>query len=267
MTSDKLNIFCVTNKTISHIEKSNYKIAAVGKGSFPDTYLKSDTLNNIFYKEEYYSELTFHYWYWKNLLKISDNNWIGFCQKRRFWIKSSSSKHIISKENIKEHLLVEPENDWNKYQSIICKPISVAGAKRLKILKRGWRSLIKNPSILFNEEKQNIKLHFDMHHGYGNLERAIDLLDVEDKSDFNNYVINNSIFNPHIMFITKKDILNKWFSKLFPWLEKCENQFGFDNLKGYDTKRLYAFLAERYLSFWFKKYTVYKEHPWVFIDI
>ena len=45
MTSDKLNIFCVTNKTISHIEKSNYKIAAVGKGSFPDTYLKSDTLN------------------------------------------------------------------------------------------------------------------------------------------------------------------------------------------------------------------------------
>ena len=36
----------------------------------------------------------------------------------------------------------------------------------------------------------------------------------------------------------KKDILNKWFSKLFPWLEKCENQFGFDNLRGYDTKRM-----------------------------
>jgi hypothetical protein len=29
---------------------------------------------------------------------------------------------------------------------------------------------------------------------------------------------------------------------------------------------LYAYLAERYLSFWFKKYTVYKEHPWVFIE-
>ena len=52
MTSDKLKIFCVTNKKISHIEKSNYKIAAVGKGSFPDTYLKSDTLNNIFYKDK-----------------------------------------------------------------------------------------------------------------------------------------------------------------------------------------------------------------------
>tara|TARA_B100000767_G_scaffold217946_1_gene205735 strand:+ start:273 stop:599 length:327 start_codon:yes stop_codon:yes gene_type:complete len=97
------------------------------------------------------------------------------------------TKDAISKENIKEHLLVEPDNDWNKYQSIICKLISVTGVK--------------------------------------------------------------------------KDILNKWFSKLFPWPEKCENQFGFNNLKGYDTKRLYAYLAERYLSFWFKKYTVYKEQP------
>ena len=37
-------------------------------------------------------------------------------------------------------------------------------------------------------------------------------------------------------------------------------------LKGYDTERLYAYLAERYLSFWFTKYTRYREHPWAFID-
>ena len=45
-----------------------------------------------------------------------------------------------------------------------------------------------------------------------------------------------------------------------------EIEFGFKNLKGYETTRLYAFLAERYLSFWFKKYTVYKEQPWMFIE-
>ena len=56
------------------------------------------------------------------------------------------------------------------------------------------------------------------------------------------------------MFISKINILDKWFSVLFPWLERCEKQFGFKELVGYDQTRLYAYLAERYLSFWFKKY-------------
>ena len=43
--------------------------------------------------------------------------------------------------------------------------------------------------------------------------------------------------------------------------------FGLKNLKGYDQQRLYAYLAERYLSFWFKKYSKYIEWPWVFKDI
>ena len=64
-----------------------------------------------------------------------------------------------------------------------------------------------------------------------------------------------------------KEIVKKWFNTLFPWLERCESVFGFDDLKGYDTTRLYAYLAERYLSFWFKKYTFFKEQPWVLIDL
>ena len=48
---------------------------------------------------------------------------------------------------------------------------------------------------------------------------------------------------------------------------RCEVQFGFNELKGYDTLRLYAYLAERYLSFWFKKYTNYKEEPWISLDL
>ena len=128
------------------------------------------------------------------------------------------------------------------------------------------KNLIKNPGILFDKNKQNIKFHFDMHHGFGNLSKAIDLLDAEDKNEFSNYVENNTKYNPHIMFIAKKEIVKKWFNTLFPWLERCESVFGFDDLKGYDTTRLYAYLAERYLSFWFKKYTLFKEQPWVLVD-
>ena len=31
-----------------------------------------------------------------------------------------------------------------------------------------------DPSILNQKQKQNIKLHFDMHHGFGVLDKAID---------------------------------------------------------------------------------------------
>ena len=76
----------------------------------------------------------------------------------------------------------------------------------------------------------------------------------------------NKSFHPHIMFIAKPNIVNTWFSALFPWLNRCEKLFGFENLKGYDTQRLYAYLAERYLSFWFNKYTKTIHWPWKFFD-
>ena len=106
-----------------------------------------------------------------------------------------------------------------------------------------------------------------MHHGYGNLDKAIDLLDDDDKKDFRNFVNNNTNFNPHIMFISKAEIVDKWFQDLFDWLFECEKIFGFDKLHGYDTQRLYAYLGERYLSFWFKKNSNYLTWPLIFRDI
>jgi hypothetical protein len=42
--------------------------------------------------------------------------------------------------------------------------------------------------------------------------------------------------------------------------------FGFD-LDGYGLKRIYGFLAERYMSYWFKKYTKFSTMPIIFKDI
>ena len=84
----KLLIFCVTNKQIDFLEKLNLKLVGVGKDKFPNNYIQPVKGKNIQKKEKNYSELTFHYWLWKNKLKkIPKNTWIGFCQKRRFWIK------------------------------------------------------------------------------------------------------------------------------------------------------------------------------------
>ena len=261
----KLLIFCVTNKQIDFLEKLNLKLVGVGKEKFPNNYIQPVKGKNIQKKEKNYSELTFHYWLWKNKLKkIPTNTWIGFCQKRRFWIKKKQK--INNYKDLQRNLLTKVPNRWEKHESILCKPIRVDNPKKMKIFKRGWRNLINDPSVLTNQKKQTIKLHFDMHHGFGVLHKSIDQMNKEDRDDFRNFVDTRFSFNPHIMVISKKNILNNWFKDLFDWLFKCEKVFGLKNLKGYDQERLYAYLAERYLSFWFRKKTKYLEWPWTFYE-
>ena len=95
-----------------------------------------------------------------------------------------------------------------------------------------------------------------MWHGKGNLDKAIDILDQKDRKDFKDFVQKNVSFNPHNMFICKsKNILNNYYSSVFPWLFECEKEFSNIELNGYGLQRIYGFLAERFMSFWFQKYT------------
>ena len=106
-----------------------------------------------------------------------------------------------------------------------------------------------------------------MMHGKGNLDKAIRLLDHNDREDFNYFVNTEVSFNPHNMFIcNSKKTLFRYYEVIFPWLEKCEKVFGFD-LSGYDMQRIYGFLAERFMSYWFKKNTNFKTVPIIFKDI
>ncbi len=242
----------LTNSELDYLEKFPVKLVGVGSEKFSKKYITCLKGKNIQQKEKNYSELTFHYWFWKNKLKLYDtNSWIGFCQKRRFWMKSN--KKISSFKDLKKNILVESPAQWKNFDSILCKSIRVDQTKKMKLIKRGWKNLIKNPKIFFDEKERSIKLHFDMHHGHGILEESIKLMNSNDKDEFKVFVNKKKKFNPHIMFISKKKIINEWFKDLFEWLFKCEKVFGLSGLKGYDQERLYAYLAERYLSFWFRK--------------
>ncbi len=260
-----LDIYCVTNKKLQFLENTKLKLVGVGEEKFSNKYLRCDNKDNIYFKEKYYSELTFHYWYWKNILPNENKKWVGFCQKRRFWINDKNNEDSISIDNLNDHLLLNIDENLENFESFICEPIKISGAKKIKIIKRGWRNLINNPALIFKPE--SIAFHFDMHHGYKNLEKAINLLNIEDRKGFSEYVNKNDTFNPHIMCIARPYILERWFKELFTWLENCEEEFGYNELKGYDTQRLYAYLAERYLSYWFKKKTKYKELPWAIVQI
>ena len=105
---NKLNIFCVTNIPHEYLNNLNLNLAGVGKKNFPKNYITCKRGKNIQKKEKNYSELTFHYWFWKNYLrKFKSSEWIGFCQKRRFWIKKNIQINYL--KALKKNILNYPQ--------------------------------------------------------------------------------------------------------------------------------------------------------------
>ena len=270
---NNLKMFCVTmnSKHLNFIKDIKYIPVGVGTEDFSKEFFRDNTGINISEKNKYYGEYTFHYWLWKNYLDtnfLGTNSWIGFCQYRKFWSIKGDNLLPNSIDELKPLILTEIPKIYDDYDVILGDPYFINQLKIMKFLKHGFKIIAKNPTYLFDKNKRNIKFHFDLMHGYKNLDKAIELLDADDRKDFNEFVNSKTYFNPQNMFICKsKKILKNYYSTLFPWLERCEKIFGFKNLKGFGQIRIYTFLAERFMSYWFQKNSKTKTMPIVFYDI
>jgi hypothetical protein len=263
MLNGKIYCHSLHEKMLTKIKKVGYIPVGLGDGQFSNEWLRDNTHINISHKNKYYAEYTFYYWFWKNILpKINDNEWIGFCSYRELW----GNKTKITKDSKFENIvLTEIPNEWDKFDTIVGEHIDMNYLKFSKLIKHGLSSLARNPSAII-KSKRNIRFQFDMWHGNGNLDKAIDVLDDDNKEDFRKYTLENVSFSRGNMFACRsKKIMNNYFLSIFTWLEKCEKIFGFD-LDGYGKTRMYAFLAERYLSYWFNKYTKPLLWPVIFFD-
>ena len=271
MLSKKIFCMCLHSHHLNNLKKLNYIPVGLGKNQFSNEWLRDDTEKNISEKNSYYGEYTFYYWIWKNLLnKIPENTWVGFSGYRYHWskdnkIKSDQLNKFISSENFKEYILRDIPEDWKNYDVVLGEKMYVNNWKLSKILKHAKLKFLRNPGF-FLKKNQNIKLHFDVFHGEGYLDKAISLLDEKEKEGFKHFVNNENAFNrENLFFCRSKKIMNDYFESVFKWLEKCENEFGF-NLEGYALKRIYAFLAERYLSYWFQRHSKHISWPIFFHD-
>jgi len=267
-----MKMFCISLNAnhLNFIKQINYIPVGLGKNNFSTEWYRDNTGTNISQKNKNYGEYTFHYWLWKNHIdkEILKENWIGFCQYRKFWSKEKNLLSAQSINELKKLVLKEIPESYQNIDVILGEEIVTTNFKKMKFLKKGLGLILKKPSYLFNKNSRNIKFHFDLMHGYNNLDKAIDLLDEENRNDFREFVNTKTSFNPHNMFICKStDILKKYYSTIFPWLERCEKLFGFENLKGFGKIRIYGFLAERFLSYWFKKNYKFKTMPILFYDI
>ena len=269
-----IKMFCLTLEPNHYkfIKELDYIPVGLGEKIFDkkEHWLSDKLGNNISKKNKYYGEYTFHHWLWKNYIDSEDFNdeWIGFCQYRKFWSTEKKNLFPNSIQDLKPLVLKEIPELYKSYDVILGEPTFINQLKIMKFLKKGFKIIIKNPTYIFSKNKRTIKFHFDLMHGYNNLNKAIDLLDDDNKKDFNDYVSSKTSFHPHNMFICKsKKILKNYYSVLFPWLERCEKVFGFKNLEGFGKIRIYTFLAERFMPYWFCKNVKVKSMPILFYDI
>ena len=94
-----------------------------GSDKFSEEWLKDNTLENISFKNKYYGEYTFHYWFWKNILpKIKDNYWIGFCAYREYW---GNKKKITQDSKFEDVVIGEIPKEWEKFDTIMSENTSI----------------------------------------------------------------------------------------------------------------------------------------------
>ena len=248
-----MKIFCLSiyNNNYEIFKKLNLIPVGLGNEKFDTQWLNDKGTQNISNKNKNFGEYTFHYHLWKNIFINRDyNDWIGFCSYRRFWT-NGSKVNVQSFEDLNNILINRKNSDWEKFDVVLGDPLVFKKIKNSKLIKRNIIEVIKKPSVLF--KKNTLMDQFRIFHGSLFLEKSLKLLSPINRSGFVDF-LNGYELNPYNMFICRNSkILNEFYNEIFPWLFKCEEEFKDLNLKGYDTLRIYGFLAERYMPYWFKK--------------
>ena len=265
MNNALIYCLCLHDNLYNSVKNLGYVPVGLGSKNFSDGWIRDSDGDNISHKNPNYGEHSFHYWLWKNQLnKIDNGTWIGFCAYRRFWQKDNNKLNHIT--DFKNSILNTIPSEWESYDVILGDQMNLETIKWIKVLKYGKYAFLRNPKSILKSGR-SIRFHFDMFHGNGVLDKAIELLNDKDRDDFKKYVTKKTSYNQGNMFICKsKDIMISYYETIFEWLEKCESIFGF-NLNGYNNIRLYAFLAERFLPYWFNKYSKVLEWPILFHDL
>ena len=176
-------------------------------------------------------------------------------------------KNFSEPKNISEltnSILNNPDKSWNKKEIILVEPLIFNKVKNIKLIKRNFIEVLKKPTVLF--KRTSLKDQFNVFHGSYFLKNAISFLKKNDQIEFSKFLDGYKL-NPHNMFICKNSlILNQFYCEVFPWLFKCEELFKDKNLAGYDKIRIYGFLTERYMPYWFKKNINTLNWPKTFFD-
>jgi hypothetical protein len=254
---EKINFYCTSHKSVNYLERFYPKIQMIGLGdnAFPKTWL--DVKNGVNISEKFfsYADLIAHYYVWKNLLpKFNENQWIGFSQYRRFWLKYKITK-AYTLSSLDTLMLTEADLSWKDYDAIIPAPF---------IFKKKIKELFKNIFLFkfvkdFDLIKYYTKVQKQFEDSLGPMGReiitdTIKMLPNSEKIGFKEFLNKRNYLSAHGMYISKKRIINSYSETLFSWFLKCENIINKNNnLSLLQNQRIFQYINERFLDYWMSK--------------
>ncbi len=248
-----MKIFCISifNQNFKELKNLNLIPVGLGSNNFGNNWLNDKVGQNISEKNLNFGEYTFHYNLWKNKkFPFNKNEWIGFCSYRRFWTKINKP-NLNNFKDLKKIIIKKPEKNWKNFDVILGEPLIFKKIKNIKLIKENIFEVLKKPSMMFNNN--TLEDQFRVFHGSFYLDTAIDLMPKKYQKEFRKFLNGYKLY-PYNMFICKNfKILIKFYDEIFPWLFKCEETFKNHNLNSYSKIRIYGFLAERFMPFWFIK--------------
>ena len=131
-------MYCITlnDEHFDKIKRFGYIPVGLGKNIRNKNFRTDAIGENISEKNPYYGEYTFHYWIWKNEIKKLENDWIGFCQYRKFWILRNSNKLYNNLDDLREDVITTIPKEFDNYESILGEPIYINQLKLSKFIKK-----------------------------------------------------------------------------------------------------------------------------------
>lgn len=216
---ETLKIYEVTHKKFIPVIESAYSVLQAGAQKKEVTgYLCDDTGDNISAYNSKINECTALYWIWKN----TNERICGLNHYRRFFKSPVNGYSMLQEWEIR--LLMD------RYDIVVAKPVYFNG--------------ITVRSVLYNEVTKDA---FDS--GWKALMQIFRHKSEAEEQAFD-YVFMGNMFYPCNMIITRKEILNKYCSWLFPILFQMMEEVEIKDSWDRYSKRIIGFFAERLLTVW-----------------
>ena len=259
-----IDLYCITHKKLTCHHDALQIIGVGGVSGDGFNYLDSEG-ENISHLNECFSELTGHYFVWKNLL--ADSNAVGFCHYRRFlvpsaakqWLLSSSSQSFDNRAsggegNYASGYLLETGLE----QELLGTPSYLSelqsDLKNVDIL-LPKRNLLTEDSFLGQYSRCHPSKPFFM------MLTEIAKMDTELANRAFYFYTHTHYAYWNNLFITKSETFNQYCNFLFDILIPLEKVL--EKYPQQYQNRVCAFLSERLLNFWvFENNLLIKEIDW-----
>lgn len=164
--------------------------------------------------------------------------------------------------HLEKIILTQIDKTWHEYDAII--PPSFFFKKKIKEifknillfpLKRDF-SLLKYKTTVFDQFAKSLGSF-----GEDLIFEIIQYLPPSERDDFLKFLKQRTHLSAHGMYISKVKIISRYSSLIFEWFSKCENIVNKNNnLPLIKNSRIFQYINERFLDYWFTKY--YKVLRW-----